>query len=145
MRVGVRGTYLDPVAQALFDMGLQGVVSGNASRYVRQRFGRIAYIRDAKIDVATFIVVQVRLAVGQIDGGAGAVLKSVSICVGLPMDGVCRRSDTGLIERKRYDFMTAEIADIADLNSEVVARLPLNIERLIDSIGQFVAVSIVPK
>ena len=34
--------------------------------------------------------------------------------------------------------MTAEIADVADFNSEVAARLPLNIEGLVHSVWQFV-------
>ena len=44
----------------------------------------------------------------------------------------------GLIERNGNDFMTAQIADVADFNSKVVARLPLNIEGLVHSVWQFV-------
>ena len=34
--------------------------------------------------------------------------------------------------------MTAQVADVTDLDRQVVARLPLNIERVIDGVGQFV-------
>ena len=34
--------------------------------------------------------------------------------------------------------MASEIADVADVNGQVVARLPLNIESLIDGVGQLV-------
>ena len=55
VRVGVGEAYLQAVAQALFHVGLQRVVSGNAGRGVGLRFGRVADVGNAKIDVAAFV------------------------------------------------------------------------------------------
>ena len=54
------------------------------------------------------------------------------------MNGISRRSDARLVERHRNDFMAAEIADVANLDCQVLARLPLDIESAVDGIGQFV-------
>ncbi len=43
----------------------------------------------------------------------------------------------GLVEG-RNDLVAAEIADIADFDGEVVARLPLDVERVVEGVGQLV-------
>ena len=39
--------------------------------------------------------------------------------------------------------MTAEIADVADLDGQIVTRLPLNVERLVQRVRQFVGAVVV--
>ena len=48
------------------------------------------------------------------------------------------RGDLGLVEGHRNDLMTAQVADIADLDHQVVAWLVLEVQREVDAIGQFV-------
>ena len=43
-----------------------------------------------------------------------------------------------LIERNRNDLVTAEVADVAQFDGEIVARLPLDVERVVDGVGQLV-------
>src|ERR1700761_3872183 len=44
--------------------------------------------------------------------------------------------DAGLVERHGNDLMPAQIADIANFYGDVVARLPLNVERVVVSVGK---------
>ena len=43
-----------------------------------------------------------------------------------------------LVERHRDHLVAAQIADIAELDGQVVARLPLNIQRVVDGVRQLV-------
>ena len=66
VRIGIGETDLQPVTHALFDVSLQGVVRGNASRFVGFRFRRVTNVGNAQVDVAAFISREIRLAVGQV-------------------------------------------------------------------------------
>ena len=39
--------------------------------------------------------------------------------------------------------MAAEIADVANVDSEVVTRLPLNVERLVERVGELVGAVVI--
>ena len=65
VRVSVGEADLDAVTQALFNVGLQRVVGGDAGRGVRLRLGRIADVGNAEVDVSAFKSLQVRLPVRQ--------------------------------------------------------------------------------
>src|SRR5580698_4900916 len=62
----------------------------------------------------------------------------ISVGILLAMDWMRRRGNARLVEGDRYHFVTAEIPDIADVNREIVPRLPLNIERFVERIGQLI-------
>ena len=62
----------------------------------------------------------------------------VAIRVILAVDRVRGCRDLRLIERYGNDFVAPEVSDVADLNGEVVAGLPLNIQDLIESIGKLI-------
>src|SRR5579864_59597 len=49
-----------------------------------------------------------------------------------------RGSYSRFVKRNRNDFMPSEIANISDFDREVAPRLPLNIERVIDGVRQFI-------
>src|SRR5579862_1924411 len=49
-----------------------------------------------------------------------------------------RCGDLRLIERQWHHFMAAQIADVADIDGQIIARLPLKVERFIHRIGQLV-------
>src|SRR5208337_2876535 len=139
---------LQTVTQAFLDVRLQRVVHRNARGFVAQRLRRIADVGNAHIDVAAFIRAEViarrdrrlagdaRQAYGS---GSGAVsLEGVAVTVVLPVDGMRRRSDLRLVEGHRNHQVTPQVADVADLNQEVVARLPLNVQGVVDGVGQLV-------
>ena len=46
--------------------------------------------------------------------------------------------DSGLVERNGNDFVPAEVANITDFDGQIIPRLPLKIERVVDGVGQFV-------
>ena len=54
------------------------------------------------------------------------------------MGGIGRRGDYWLIEGDGNHFVAAEVADVSDLDGEIVTRLPLKVERVIDGVGQLV-------
>ena len=54
------------------------------------------------------------------------------------MEDIAGRGDSGLVERNGNDSVPAKVADITDLDGQIVSRLPLKIERVIDGIGQLV-------
>ena len=134
---------MQSVAHALFDVGLQRVVSRNSRGLVTFRFRRVANVGHAQIHVAAFIVGEVGLTVRQvlkvevrIDDGipVGVILLERST----GMDWVRGRSDARLIERNRDHFMSAEIPDVADLDGQIVPRLPLNVKCVVDGVGKLV-------
>ncbi len=114
-------------------MCLERVVGVDAGGLVVDGLGRVADIGHAMVDVAALIVGQVRRSVGQIDAADG-----VAVGVILPVNRRRRGRDVGLVERNRNDLMTADVADVADIDREVVARLPLNIQRVVEGIRQLV-------
>ena len=46
--------------------------------------------------------------------------------------------DLRLIEGDGDHFVTSEVAHVTDFNGEIVARLPLDIERVVDGVGKLV-------
>ncbi len=62
VRVGIGEADLEAVTQALFDVGLQGVVSRDAGRSIGFGFGGIADVGNAEVDIAAFKCLLIRLA-----------------------------------------------------------------------------------
>ena len=54
------------------------------------------------------------------------------------MSGVGWRGDLRLVEGHGDDLVAAEIAHVADLDHQIVARLVLDIEREVHAVGQLV-------
>src|SRR5581483_12143756 len=102
--------------------------------------GGISDIGNAKIDVAAFVSREIGLSVREGCRGAGVViarrcLHRVSVSVYLAVDRVRWACDLCLIEGNGNDLMTAEIADIADIDGQIIARLPLPVECVVDGVG----------
>jgi hypothetical protein len=47
--------------------------------------------------------------------------------------------DGGLIERNGNDLVTADIAHVAEFDGDIGTRLPLNVEGVVDGVGQLVS------
>src|SRR5579862_53159 len=150
--VGIRKTDLQAVTHTLLDVSLQSVIGGDACGGIRLGFRGVTDIGNAKIDVSAFKGLLVRLAVGKVDRwvGEGRVFSDDGISVGVVLlklraleYGTRRRGDAGLIEGQRDDFVAAKIADVTDVDDQIVARLPLNVESLIHRIRQFVGTVVV--
>src|SRR5262249_24660247 len=54
------------------------------------------------------------------------------------MYGMARGSNSRLVERNRNDLVASEVADISDLNRQISSRLPLNIEGVVNGVGQLI-------
>src|SRR5882757_9720128 len=113
-------------------------------------FGRVSNIRDAKVNVAALIGGKIGLAIGQ--GGGCAVVKaeglarllhSIAVGIRLAVDGVSGRGNTGLVEGYWDDLVTAKVADVSELDGEVIARLPLDVQGVVDGVGQLVVLGVV--
>ena len=145
VRVGVREAQADTVAHTFFYVRLQRVISGNAGGFVAFGFRRIADVRNAQVDVATFVVGQIisrRRAGTRIgrkrDGAETGIDDGIAVTVNLPMNRMGRRSNLRLVKRNGNNQVSAEIPDVADLHEEIVARLPLYVQRVVDAVGQFI-------
>ncbi len=143
VRPGVGHAKLEAVAHALVHVDLQSVIGIDASSLVGDRFSRVSNIRNAKVDVAAFIVGQVGGAIGQllsvVVGVADGVAVAVILLIGATGERRAgRRSDTGLVEGDRDDLMPAAIADEADLDRQIVARLPLDVKSVVEGVRQLV-------
>src|ERR1700728_2978739 len=142
MREGIGSAYLQAMTHALFNMGLERVVSRDTGGGVGLRFGGIADIGDAQVDIPAFKCLQVRLPVGQRLGSeSGGIEYRVSVCKVLLVraslqEGMGRRGNLRLIERQGNDLMAAQIADVSNVDREVFAGLPLNVQCLIHRVGE---------
>jgi hypothetical protein len=58
------------------------------------------------------------------------------------MNGMARGGDLGLVERYGNYLVAGKVADIADLHNQVVARLPLEVQHVVDGIGKLVPLGI---
>ena len=56
-----------------------------------------------------------------------------------------RRRNLRLIEWQRHNLVAPQIADVSDVDRQIVARLPLNIQRLVHRVRQFVLAVVVRK
>src|SRR5579871_897662 len=133
MGVRVGESDLEAVSHALLNVDLQGVVRRDARCLISFRFRRISKIRNAKVDVAALVGSQIRIAVGQISRravveaeGISRFLHGIAVGIDLAVDVVRGRGDTGLIEGNGYHLMAAEVADVSNLDGEIIARLPLD-------------------
>ncbi len=138
------------MAHALFDVRLQRVVSRDSGRGVTFRFRRISKVGDAQIHVAAFVIGEKQAFVVLV-GDTGRSWEDAiywvrnGIAVGvllrvreLGWKDVGRRGDAGLVERNGNDSVAAKVADVSDLDSQIVAWLPLNVERVVDGVRQLV-------
>ncbi len=138
------------------------MIGGDARGGVGLGFRRIADVGNAKVDVAAFVggdhggtVGQAHelaaeavagIAVGSVRAGGGiqgwiaarGSEDAVTVSVILAVDGMRRRGDLRLVKRNGNDFVAAEVADVADFDQEIAARLPLDVESLIHGVGKFV-------
>src|SRR4029077_9396562 len=48
------------------------------------------------------------------------------------------RGDPGLVERNRNDFVPPESVHAADIDGQIISRLPLNVEGRVHGVGQLV-------
>src|SRR5579863_8808349 len=137
------------MAETFLNVSLERVVRRNTDGSVRLGLRGIADIRNAKVDVAAlerFLIWRSARGCwsgGQVNRSEWRAYNGVAVGVILfercpRIDGMARRSNLGLIEWEWNYLMAAEVADVADVDSEIVARLPLNIESLVHRIGQFV-------
>ena len=54
------------------------------------------------------------------------------------MNGIRRCRNLRLVERHRDHLVSPKISDVANLNRQVLARLPLNVQGVVDRVGQFI-------
>src|SRR5579862_8403481 len=121
-------------------MSLQCVISGNASCRVGFGLCGVADVGDAKIDVSAFKGLEIGLAIREVNRRIrkSGVLRDDRIPVSVILLerrslelGVRWSHDLRLIKRQRNNRMTSKISDVTDIDREIVARLPLDIKRLI--------------
>ena len=151
---------MQSVTHALFDVGLQGVVSRDSSSGITLRLRRITDVGHAQVHVTAFEGGEERTCAGvrrradsvagQIDRGTGHILNAAhgalhGVAVGVLLrvegagvDGVGRRGDSRLVKWDGNHFVAAQVADVSDFDGEIVTRLPLDVERVIDGVGELV-------
>ncbi len=133
MRVRIRCCDLEPVAHAFFNVSGESVVSIHPRRLVVNRLRRIPNVRYAMVNVAAFIVVVVSRAVRQV-----CPLHVIAVRIMLAMDRAIRRSNARLVEGYRDYLVAAEVAYISELDGQIIAWLPLDIQRVVVGVRQFV-------
>src|SRR5208282_5528369 len=125
--------------------------SGDTGGGVGLRLGGVTDVGNAQVDIPAFKRLQVRLIIGQQRRCESIVVKDrVAVSVVLLktqritlQNGVGRRSDLRLVEWQGNDLVTAQVADIADVDGEVVTRLPLNVESLVERVGKLVGAIVI--
>src|SRR5258708_22527360 len=113
-------------------MSLERVIGGNACGLVCLRFGGIADVRYAQIDVAAFVGRKIRGAVRKIIGIRIVVLESIRsgllngipIGVRLPVNRMAGRRYVCLVEGYGDHLMAPDIANVADVHGDIVPWLP---------------------
>ena len=152
VRIRVGESDLQAVAHPLFYVGLQRIVGGDAGRRVRLGLGGIPDVGNAQVDVSSFKSLLIRLTVGQVNRWIReecvfcddrVPISVVLLDRSARTDRMSRRGDLRLVEGQRNDLMAAEIADVADLDGEVAARLPLNVQSLVHGVRQFVGAVVI--
>ena len=68
----------------------------------------------------------------------GSSANGVAVGVVLAVDRVAGGGDARLVERHGNHLVAAEVADVAKLDGQVVARLPLDVQRVVIGVGQLV-------
>src|SRR5580692_925608 len=133
------------MTHSFFEVSLERIVGGDAGCGVGLRFGGVADVGNAEVDVSAFESLLVGLAVGEINGIKATgrrdnrIAVSVVLLVGSAcQEGMSRRGNLRLVKGEGDDFMAAEIPHVADVDGEVVTGLPLNVERLVERVGQLV-------
>ena len=131
--VGVGSADLEAVAHALFEVSVEGVVGVDAGGFVVDGLGGVADVGDAMVDVAAFVV-------GVIVGAAGESGSADGVAVGVffAVDGVGGVGDAGLVEGDGDDLVTAEVADVTELDGDGRCGLPLDVERVVVGVGKLV-------
>src|ERR1700722_1615340 len=141
-------------------MDLQCVVGRNSRGCVEFRIGGIPDVGDALVGVAAIDIKLHRLPIWQIQGasqesatiGRRARLDRIAVRIKLRIrrsgwvradrcgaaERIGRGGNSCLIERYGNDFMPAKGVYRADINREIIARLPLNIEGRIHGVGKLV-------
>src|ERR1700728_2070036 len=125
------------------------MVGRYSGRGVRLRFRRVPDVGNTQVNVSALKRLQVRLPIGQrvrikkrISEDRVAVrvvlLKRSSLA-----NGAARRRNLRLVERQGNYGMTPQVADVADLDREIVPRLPLNIQRLVHGVRKLVRAVVV--
>ena len=136
--VGVADATGDVVGEPLFDVGLEGVVGGGADGLKEGGVGAVADVGDAEVGIASV------LGVPRLAGDRGVVVALIvggvenleAVSRGLPMNGIVWGGDAGLVEGDGDDGVTAAVAVVAEREGEVVARLPLEVEGVVDGVGE---------
>src|SRR5579864_8821801 len=133
-------------------MSLQCVISGNASCSVGFGLCGVADVGDAKIDVSAFKSLEIGLPIREVNRRVRktGVLSDNRIPVGVVLlerrsfeFWIRRGDDLRLIEGQRNNRMSSKISDVTDVDCEIVARLPLDVERLVHGIGELVGAVVV--
>ena len=138
MGVGIGRAHLQSVAHALLHMHLQGVVGRDTGCLIADGFSRVADIRNAQIQVAAFKIQQRCGAVPQGDEAAIGVGGRVAVGIVLTVNRSRGRRDVGLVERNRDHLVPAQVANVAKVEGQIVARLPLDVEGVVDRVRQLV-------
>ena len=137
---------MQTIRHAFIDVSLQRIVRGNTSGFVCFRLRRIADVRHAQIDVSTFISSQVGgtirkvgwICVEVLKGSRSCLLNGIPVGIRLAVNRASGGCNVCLIKRNGDHLVAPDIADIADVHCHIVAWLPLDIEGVIDAIGEFV-------
>jgi hypothetical protein len=134
------------VAHALFDVCCQSIVGIDSGSLIVDGLCRVADVGNTVIDVAALVVFVVEISIGQADWAAGigslapcGSLNVVTVRIDLAVDRTALGGNSRLVEGNWNDLMTTDIADVAEFNNPVVAWLPLDIQRLVVSVGQLVS------
>lgn len=89
VRIRVGEADLKAVAHALIEVELESVVGGDASGLVGDGLRRVADVGNAEVDVTALVVLQIRLAVGEVGKGKGVRVgdEGVPVAVDLAVNG----------------------------------------------------------
>ena len=119
-------------------MHLQGVVGRNTGCLIADGFSRVPDIRNAQIQVAAFEVVERCGAVSQGDEAAVGVGGRVAVGIVLSVNRSRGRRDVGLVKRNRDHLVPAQVANVSEVKGQIVARLPLHVQCVVDGVRQLV-------
>src|ERR1700688_3108549 len=122
-------------------MRLERVICRDSGCSVGLRLRRITDVRNAQVDVATLKGLQIWLSIigdcrrtkgGWVEGRVAVCVINKAWCAS--GGRIAWRRNTLVIERQRNDLVASDVFDIATFDRQIVARLPLNVDRLVECV-----------